>query len=318
MKGYVGIERRISLKKERRIPSWKRYSFFVLDREPTLSKKASYSFDFTLSILYNRDMFNTKIKLIATDMDGTLLDSHKRLPPTFKSWVLAHGDIKTVIASGRQYYALERDFRDIKDHLIFIAENGSLVFHKGKIIFQNVMKKEDIFRVLDLLQNVPSCMPLLCGVNSAYRLMSEDKELFQATMYYERLKQVENLYAVAEKEKIVKLAIYFREQKAEQSSIYFSSLPEHLKAVVSGVSWIDIANADANKGRALLAIMEKYGITKEESMAFGDYFNDVEMLDEVKYSIATANAHPDIKKRVSYITLSNDEQGVMKVLEKIK
>ena len=68
------------------------------------------------------------IKLVALDMDGTLLDSNKRQPPDFMDWVKAHPAIKTVIASGRQYYTLVKDFIPIKDQLIYIAENGGIVF----------------------------------------------------------------------------------------------------------------------------------------------------------------------------------------------
>lgn len=263
-------------------------------------------------------MSQEKIKLVATDMDGTLLNSQKKLPSDFKPWVLSHPNILTIIASGRQYYALERDFKDIKDHLIFIAENGSLVFQKNKIIYQNLMKKEDVISVLEKIKDVPLATPLLCGVNSAYMLESHDEEIFHATMYYEKLQQVNDLFEVAQKEKLVKLAIYFRNQMAEKSFSVFASLPSHIKAVVSGVSWIDVANADANKGRALREIQEQNHISFEESMAFGDYFNDVEMLQQVKYSYATSNAHPMIKSIVSYHTSSNDEDGVMKVLRTLK
>ena len=250
-------------------------------------------------------------------MDGTLLNSHKQMPSDFKSWVVNHNDIITVIASGRQYYALARDFMDIRDHLIFIAENGSLVFQDGEIIYQNLMNTEDVIVVLEHLKKVPYATPLLCGVKSAYMEKSADEEMLHATMYYERLEQVDDLMEVARKEKIVKLAIYFRMQMAEKSAYYFSSLPSNLKAVVSGVSWIDVANADANKGKALKEIQEQNHISWNESMAFGDYFNDVEMLEQVKYSYATANAHPKIKKIVSYLTDSNDDDGVMKVLRNL-
>ncbi len=267
-----------------------------------------------LIIIY---MFTDKIKLVATDMDGTLLDSHKKMPSDFKSWVVNHENITTVIASGRQYYALARDFMDIKDHLIFIAENGSLVFSKDEIIYRNLMKKEDVLLAVEKLEKLPFATPLLCGVKSAYMEKSADEEIHHATMYYERLEEVADLRAVAEKEEIVKLAIYFRNQMAEKSAYYFSSLPDHLKAVVSGVSWIDVANVDANKGKALKEIQEQKHVSWSECVAFGDYFNDVEMLEQVKYSFATANAHPKIKKLASYLTDSNDDDGVMKVLRKL-
>lgn len=258
------------------------------------------------------------IRLVATDMDGTLLDSHKRIPQDFPPFVQKHqGDIRFVIASGRQYYALKRDLESIADNLIFIAENGSLVFEKDEIIYQNVMDRKDVLFTLELLKDIPYATPLLCGFDSAYMEKTDDEEMYHATMYYERLKQVPDLKETARNTDIVKLAIYFRKQMAEKSKGCFAPLPKNLKAVVSGVSWVDVANADANKGSALQAIMNRFAIRKEESMAFGDYFNDVEMLEAVKYSYAMDNAHSYIKQICSYHTSSNDENGVMKVLRKL-
>ena len=77
----------------------------------------------------------TDIKLIATDMDGTLLNNRKQLPPDFIPWVKAHPQLLTVIASGRQYYTLYRDFREIGDQLVFIADNGGFIFEKGRMIY---------------------------------------------------------------------------------------------------------------------------------------------------------------------------------------
>lgn len=259
-------------------------------------------------------MNRTNIKLVATDMDGTLLNSKKECPVEFVPWIENHPDIKVVIASGRQYYTLEKMFYAVKDRLIFIAENGSLVFYQGKILYKNLMRKEDVLEVLNLLSTIPYATPLLCGVKGAFMTSTQEEEMHHATQYYARLYQVDDLKEIAKKEEIVKLAIYFRKQMAEASFPYFDGLPKHLRAVISGVSWIDVANRDANKGAALSEIQKKYHILFEESMAFGDYFNDAEMLQSCKYSYLTANAHPLMKQYASYQTDSNDENGVMKVL----
>ena len=255
------------------------------------------------------------IKLVATDMDGTLLTSKKECPIDFVPWVISHPNIKVVIASGRQYYTLERMFHSIADRLIFIAENGSLVFHHSQIIYKNLMRREDVLSTLDIIDKIPYATPLLCGVKGAFMTSTKEEEMHQATQYYAKLYQVDDLRKIAMNEDIVKLAIYFRKQMAESSSYYFDCLPEHLKAVVSGVSWIDVANKNANKGAALKEIQTQNHISFEESMAFGDYFNDVEMLQNCKYSYITANAHPSMKKYASYQTDSNDENGVMNVLK---
>ena len=72
------------------------------------------------------------IKLVALDMDGTLLNSKKEKPAEFIPWVEKHPEMKVVIASGRQYYTLEKDFMEIRDKLIFIAEMVALYLKKVK------------------------------------------------------------------------------------------------------------------------------------------------------------------------------------------
>ncbi len=76
------------------------------------------------------------IKLVATDLDGTLLNSKKELPEDFSEWVYKHKEIKTVIASGRQYYNIKKLFPGMEDSLVFIADNGGLVFENNKIIYR--------------------------------------------------------------------------------------------------------------------------------------------------------------------------------------
>lgn len=92
------------------------------------------------------------IKLVALDMDGTLLNSKKEKPAEFIPWVEKHPEMKVVIASGRQYYTLEKDFMEIRDKLIFIAENGGLVFEKGEVIFKDEMDKQDVLNCIDLIE----------------------------------------------------------------------------------------------------------------------------------------------------------------------
>lgn len=257
------------------------------------------------------------IRLIATDMDGTLLDSNKKLPPGFTEWVKNHPDIKTVIASGRQYYTLARDFAPIKDQLIYIAENGALIFEKDEILYCNEMQKEDIFQSLKLIEGVKESTPILCGANAAYMEIAEEHILREARMYYARLELAEDLYDAAMQDKIVKIAIFVDQKMAEAAMAYFTNLENHLATVLSGDSWIDISNRSVNKGIAVAAIQQKYGIDRKESMAFGDYLNDVGLIKSCEESYCMENGHPDLKALAKYITASNDEHGVMKVLQQL-
>lgn len=260
------------------------------------------------------------IKLVALDMDGTLLNSKKELPPDFINWVKAHPDIKTVIASGRQYDTIVRDFISVKDKLIFAAENGGLVLEQDKIIYKNEIQKEDICRCLKIIDQVKEMTPVVCGAKSAYTRVVKNirREIEQEIrMYYVRLRPVENLYSAVLEDVIVKIAVFVDGKNAESAMKYFTDIGEHMETVLSGDSWIDISYRTVSKGAAITAIQHKYGIKKEESMAFGDYLNDKSLFEVCEESYCMGNGHPDLEKMAKYITDTNDNDGVMKVLRRL-
>ena len=94
-------------------------------------------------------------------------------------------------------------------------------------------------------------------------------------------------------------------------------LEKDLQVVVSGQNWLDISNSKANKGYALKKLQADLGVSKEHTVVFGDYNNDIEMLELAHYSVAMENAHPNVKKTAKYSTKSNSEQGVEYILNQI-
>lgn len=262
-------------------------------------------------------MINTNVKLVAVDMDGTLLDSQKNPPADFDSWVLAHPQIQTVLASGRQYATLRDEFPEIADQLMYVADNGSFVFRQGEMIYCNEMEAEDIHWCIDYFGAIPGLHLVLCGAKAAY--MKHASELVEAngTMYYHSLEFVESLHDCVGKDIIAKIAVFIEDFRAEEVYNSLSGIPESIAPVLSGDSWIDVANRSVSKGSAIEAILENLHIKKEEAMAFGDYLNDYELLLSCGESYAMENAHPKLKKIAKHITASNDEDGVMKVLRQI-
>lgn len=254
------------------------------------------------------------IKLIALDLDGTLLDSEKKMPGDFLPWVRSHERVKTVIASGRQYYTILRDFPVDRDKLTIIAENGGLVFEDNEMIYINAMDATDVRKSLDKVLKIPGATPIVCGVDSAYILNVSDEIFSQCGVYYARIKRVDDLYKYADSDSILKIAIFFADRNAESYLAELENLDGDVKAILSGERWIDIANSDVNKGTAITKLLEIFNIQKEEAAAFGDYLNDYSMLQAVEESYCMENGHPDLKAIAKHIAPSNDDNGVMRVL----
>ena len=255
-----------------------------------------------------------KIDLVALDMDGTLLDSKKNMPNDFFSWVESHEDVRVVIASGRQYYALKRDFVKIHDRLIYIAENGALIFRHDEIIHCDEIPREDVLYCLDLIDKMPYAKAVPCGAKSAYIENPNDHEWETCTMFCGRLEKTDNVREAIKNDRIVKIAIYYSGADAETHTKEFDSLPDHIISVLSGVSWIDISTDTVSKGAAIKVIQDRYNIDSKKCMAFGDYFNDVDMLKMCGESYCMANGHKDMFQYAKYIAPSNDDDGVMRVL----
>ena len=87
--------------------------------------------------------------------------------------------------------------------------------------------------------------------------------------------------------------------------------------VVSAKIWLDVMNAEASKGAAIKHLQNTLGFTYEQTMSFGDYLNDLEMLKESYHSYAMENAHPKLKEIARFAAPSNVDAGVFQVLEKL-
>lgn len=256
------------------------------------------------------------IKLIATDMDGTFLDSSKRFSMEFFDIFaeLRKKGIKFVIASGNQYFRLYQKFLPISNEMYFIGENGSYIAKGAKLISTNTLKKEQVQAVIQLVEKHPELNMILCGVKSAYCL-SEFKHLESVVRtYYCNYQFVESYDEIDDE--IMKIAIYDpSHQIIRYADDIARGLDKGVKATTSGNEWIDIQNEDINKGVAIKLLQKKLNIKPEECMAFGDQMNDYTLLKSVKYSYAMANAVPRIKDIAYGIAKSNDHQGVLEVIK---
>lgn len=252
------------------------------------------------------------IKLIAADLDGTLLDSRKRLPdelPALLEQLTARG-IHFAPASGRQYYNLVEVFG--REDMTFIAENGAMVFENGTCLYCDDIGREDLETALAMIRKQPNTYPVLAGARSAW--CEDDDPVFRANadLYYARLTQVDDLLTVDDR--ICKIAVF--EKNHAETGCYpaLMALADRMQVVLSGADWVDLMNPGVSKGKAIEKLCESLGITPDGCMAFGDYLNDEALLRAVTHSFAMANAHPDIKAISRYQAPSNDENGVVRAI----
>ncbi|MET4694672.1 Cof-type HAD-IIB family hydrolase [Endozoicomonas lisbonensis] len=263
-------------------------------------------------------MTDSSIKFIATDMDGTLLNEQGLLDSAFFDLhqQLEQRGIIFAAASGRQYYSLRETFEPIRDRMIFIAENGTLVMQQDKELYSCTMEKAAINQIVNEARKIEGSYLVLCGKRSAYIETDDHQALEEIKKYYHRCEQVDDLLAV--EDDFIKVAIcHFGGTEANVYPVLKKQFGEEHQVVVSGQIWLDMMNIEASKGKAIEYLQKSLGFTYEQTMSFGDYFNDIEMLKASYYSYAVENAHEDVKAFARFDAPSNEQSGVMQVIRQL-
>ena len=251
-------------------------------------------------------------------MDGTLLNSDHQVSQQFFDVFqrLKERGVRFAVASGRQYYSLKERLEPIMDDLIFIAENGAIMMEKEKQLYIEPMDREKVRKVISTVRSLEGKYLVLCGKEQAYIESTDPQFMTPFLNHYEKYKVVEDISEI-ENDEILKLTICDPSGAEENTFPHVRKFQNEFQVKLSGKIWIDFNHKDAQKGNALKALQNKYGIDKEHTMAFGDFFNDLEMFEQAEFSFAVENAHPEVKAAARYSTKSNDENGVEEILEQL-
>ncbi len=249
-------------------------------------------------------------------MDGTLLNDNHELHPDF--WEiekkLIDKGILFSIASGRQFYNLEAKFDRIKDRTMFFAENGTYVSYKGKELYINPLERESAIEFLEMGRKLDHTHLVLCGKESAYVETDDKAFINEISKFYERLTIVEDLTKV--EDTILKVTLCNFNGVEDHTFPHFVNYTDRYKVAIAAKVFIDITALDANKGNAIQGVQREMGISPDETLVFGDYLNDLEMMKVAKYSYAMKNAHPEIKEASNYTTrLDNNNNGVLDTIK---
>lgn len=258
------------------------------------------------------------IQMIAVDMDGTFLDSHstydhQAFQAIYKQ--LKDNHIHFVVASGNPYKQLQNNFEEIKDELIYIAENGGYIVDKGEELYLASINKEDSKKIISALKKMNDVLCWVCTKNQSYTLNSLSEHYYQMFLpYFPGVKRIEDFSDIHEP--ILKFALYLPEKNVEERIQDFMQIvSENVHIVDSGHYCVDIIPSHVNKGTAIDVLMKKYHLSKDEVMAFGDANNDIEMLKRVTHGYAMANAKEEFRSQFQYIAPSHNESGVLQVIK---
>ena len=260
----------------------------------------------------------SRVKLVVSDMDGTLLNSKNEVSARFFRIhkELSKHNIHFVAASGRQYHSIVDKLAIIKNDITIIAENGAFVAKNEKELLKINLPLKRVKEIIPVLRDIPNIYFTLCGKKSAYIESYDPPFISILKEYYSEYKFVSDLTKVKDDD-FFKIAVYHFESSEKHIYPKVKHFEKLMQVKVSGEHWVDLSQPNANKGYALQLVQEKLGISKEETLVFGDYNNDLEMLRLANFSYAMENAHHNVKNEARFITKSNDQEGVEIILEQL-
>lgn len=261
-------------------------------------------------------------KLIALDLDGTLLNSRKEISPANRlalKGALSAG-IHVVIASGRPFQALPEEIRSFEGIEYAITSNGSSIFQMrdGERIFRKDLARESIRMLLPLIRNADfPCEAAIAGTCYAARDYYKDPSAFglpdHMKEYVRRTRlPVDHMPLFIESHEDEIEGVFFLipdPEKMEKVRTYVSRFPR-LYLTSSTPYYLEIADESVSKAQALDWLCRRLDVEREGTLAFGDSGNDLELLEYAGTGVAMGNATEMLKKSANAVTLSNEEDGV--------
>ena len=284
-------------------------------------------------------------KLVVIDLDGTLLNRYGEITKKTKEVVTKciNKGIEIVLASGRPIDSIKAIAKELGINGYFIAGNGALVYDlkKDKIIYENYMKKEKVLEIIKI-----------CEENSIAYNVYTDKTILTTSLkfnvlydYKENLKKEEDikknisvLNNVYDYVKNMKDGKFLKITICDESSSIFNSIIRKIKEI-SGIEVLEVAHmsrkmiqqgteeipveyfyteisaSDVDKWKAIEFLLEKLDLNTEDVMAIGDNVNDKRMIEKAGMGVAMKGSTPEIIKIANYVTDTNNNDGVAKVLE---
>ena len=260
----------------------------------------------------------SKIKLIASDMDGTLLDENGQVPPETFDLILALRErgVRFVASSGRRYDRLCDFFSPVKDRMDFVASNGAQVFADGVQIDREVYSHLAIRRLAKTVAMFPNMHLALFDRTKSYLLDDEDKFVREVD---KDLPNVERIYELpSPRVSIIKASIFCDDGNVmDNAYVLQRELGGLFTFAPSGSSYIDAMQPGISKASGIAQVMEYHGIDASEVMAFGDAMNDYEIIRFVGTGCAMANGRPALRAVADRVIGSNVEHAVQSEMRRV-
>ena len=266
---------------------------------------------------YTQDKDLASIKLLAVDMDLTLLADDGTQPPNMAEKIRALDEAGIVFcaASGRPWPTLARMFEDNMDRIALCADNGAFAMYRHQTVFRDLIDPIIWHRGLAQASTDERCVPTMCCFDHAVVLERDRCHEKELSKYYKDIRYVQSFDDVDEPSN--KFSLLFPGYDAEEAfaEYYRPTYSDELYVTNAGREWIDFMNLGTSKGSGVGHLCQKLGITMAQVAAVGDTYNDIPLLEAAGHSFIVANAEKHMEAHATYRVPSNNDRGVAALID---
>ena len=266
------------------------------------------------------------IRVIATDMDGTLLDPKGQLDlPRLEKILdkLDQCDIRFVIATGNEVHRMRQLLGHLAERVVLVVANGARIFENNELIQAQTWDDAMVDRALGHFKG-RECQDqfVVTAMNGGFvkeGTVFTELDKFMTPEMIEKLYQRTNFVDEFDSKLfggVLKMSMVVGEERLDSVLQEVNDLFNgHVRAVSSGYGCIDILQDGIHKAWGLVELLKRWNLKPEQIMAFGDSENDIEMLELAGISYAMENAEEAVKRVATKVAPANSQAGVYKVLE---
>ena len=267
-----------------------------------------------------------EIKIIATDMDGTLLDPRGQLDlPRLEKIIdqLDRRGVRFVIATGNEIHRMRQLLGHLAERVVLVVANGARIFEHNELLQAQTWDDDMVDKALAYFKG-RECQNqfVVTAVNGGFvkeGTVFTELDKFMTPEMIEKLYQRMNFVDEFDSSLfggVLKMSMVVGEERSESVLQEINDLFDgRVRAVSSGYGCIDILQDGIHKAWGLEELLKRWNLKSEQIMAFGDSENDIEMLEMAGISYAMENAEERVKEIATEVAPANSQAGVYQVLE---
>ncbi|OCG03108.1 HAD-IIB family hydrolase [Gilliamella sp. wkB112] len=260
------------------------------------------------------------IKLIITDLDGSFLnnkgDYDRQLFDQVYDLMAAQG-VNFAACTGKQCDRVEELFGKYSEKIWIVGDSATTIKFNSEFIYRSFIKNELGREIIQTLEQVSSDHVIIACTTMGAVIRADLPARLKAKVRgsYTTIIEVNDFNIITDD--FIKITVYDETGQCSTTRSYLTDYEKDVYMVVSEASWIDITDFDVNKGNTIKKLQELLKVTPHETMAFGDGYNDIELLEQAEYSFAMRNAFDETKAVAKFITGYNDDNAVLNTIRQL-